>query len=361
MKNILIHTACCLLLVCTGCGHEAHHKHETISLAVSKPLRKETEITREHVCQIHSIQHIELRALEKGYVQDIHVDEGQMVEKGTLLFEVMPRLYKAEYMKAKAEVDAAQIEYENTEQLRKKNIVALSELKIAKAKLDKATAELALAQVHLDFTQIKAPFDGIMGRLHVRNGSLVEEGELLTTLSDNHNMWVYFNVPEAEYLELQRGTLHDNQHAEVELRMANNETYKYPGTITAIEADFNNETGNIAFRATFPNPEDLLRHGQTGNVILKTPVKDALLIPQKATFEILDKRYVFVVDKDDKVHPRAISVVAELPDLFLVGEELSEEDTILIDGLRKVRDGSTIHPQFIPPKTVVAQLKVYAE
>ncbi len=350
----------CILSIVSGCGHSGHHHEGKGKFAVTSPLKQTTTLTRDYVCQIHSIRHIELRALEKGYLEEIFVDEGQYVHKGDMLFQVVPRMYRAELDRAQAEYDAAKIEYENTEKLKQKNIVATSELNLAKAKLDKAQAELSLAEVHLDFTKIKAPFNGITGRLHVREGSLIEEGELLSTLSDNDEMWVYFNVPEVEYLEYKNDPRHEHD-ADVKLLMANNQPYARKGKITAIEADFNNETGNIAFRATFPNPDKLLRHGQTGTVLLETPVHDAMLIPQKATFEILDKRYVYTVDKDNKIVSKQISVVAELPDVFVVGDELSEKDTILLEGLRKVRDGDTITPRKEKPAAVLASLRVYAE
>ncbi|MCB0330726.1 MAG: efflux RND transporter periplasmic adaptor subunit [Bdellovibrionales bacterium] len=360
MRQFSILVGICALLIQSGCSPRETHHEEALKLQVTSPLRENTSITRPYVSQIRSIQHIELRALEKGYVQEVFMDEGQVVKEGQMLFQIMPQMYNAELNKAHAEFEFAEIEYENTERLKKDNVIAPSELNLAKAKLDQAQAELALAQVHVDFTKVQAPFNGISGRLHVRKGSLVEEGELLTTLSDNSSMWVYFNMPEAEYLEFQRrvGTNHET---EVELMMANHELYQHPGKITAIEADFNNETGNIAFRATFPNPEGILRHGQTGTVLLKTPLDDALLIPQKATFEILDKRYVFVVDKRNKIRSKPISVVAEMPDLFAIGDELSEKNTILLEGLRKVRDGDSIVPDIKEPKAVLASLKVYAE
>lgn len=116
---------------------------------------------------------------------------------------------------------------------------------MAKAKLDKAKAELSLAQVHLGFTEIRAPFDGIIDRFHVRLGSLVEEGDLLTNLSDNSKMWVYYNVPESEYLDYKAKA--DNSKPKVNLLMANNKTFDYPGVVETIEGEFNNETGNIAF------------------------------------------------------------------------------------------------------------------
>ncbi|MCI5064870.1 efflux RND transporter periplasmic adaptor subunit [bacterium] len=352
--------AAAIIVLMTACHQKEHHREHIRELLTTHPVRQNISVPRDYVCQIRSIQHIELRALEKGYIEKIHIDEGQLVEEGSKLFQVMPRLYRAEYEKAKAEHDFAHIEYENTAALQKKNIVAPTELLLARAKLKEAEANLTLAQVHLDFTAITAPFSGITGRFHVRKGSLVEEGELLTTLSDNSEMWVYFNVPEAEYLEYKRETGR-NHHQAVKLVMANQEEYEQVGKITAIEADFNNETGNIAFRATFPNPERILRHGQTGNVILETALDEAILIPQKATFEILDKRFVYVVDEENTVRARAISVLAELPDLFVIEDGITEEETILLAGLRKVRDGHVIKPRFQDPAKVMAGLQVYAE
>lgn len=345
----------------SSCEHkENHHNTEETKYLVTSPIKKDTLTTRQYVCQIHSIQHIELRALERGYLENIYVDEGQFVKKGQLMFQIMPRLYQAELDRAKAETNYAEIEYQNTKRLAESNVVAPNELALAKAKLDKAKAELALAQVHLDFTQVRAPFDGIMDHFYVRLGSLVEEGELLTTLSDNHEMWIYFNVPEAEYLDYKQKVKKDSI-MDVTLMMANNILFEYGGKVTTIEADFNNETGNIAFRATFPNPKGLLRHGETGNILLNAPLKNALLIPQKTTYEILDKKYVFVIDEDNIVRSRQIIVGAELPHIYEVKSGLKETDRILLEGLRKVKDGDKISPDFQDPAVVLTQLDLYAE
>ena len=130
---------------------------------------------------------------------------------------------------------------------------------------------------------------------------------------------------------------------QVQLLMANDEVFDQPGKVETIEADFNNETGNIAFRATFPNPEGLLRHGETGKILMTVPLKNALLIPQKATFEVLDKKYVFVVDKNNVVHQREITIGAEMPDLYVVSKRPRRaDDKILLEGLRKVKDGDKI-------------------
>jgi membrane fusion protein (multidrug efflux system) len=244
--------------------------------------------------------------------------------------------------------------------LAESNVVAPSELALAEAKYEKAQAELALAQVHLDFTQVRAPFDGIMDYFQVRLGSLVEEGELLTTLSDNRQLWVYFNVPESEYLDYQSKVRKDSV-INVRMMMANNKEFAHKGKVTAIEADFNAATGNIAFRATFPNPERLLRHGETGNIIIDSPLKNVLLIPQKATFEILDKKYVFVVGEDNTIHSRQITIGAELPHLFEVKSGLKESEKILLEGLRRVKEADKIVPEFIEPRKASSELKLHAE
>lgn len=352
-----------LLLCYTGCTSKKHKGEETkaeTKFLVTSPLKKDTTITREYVCQIHSIQHIELRTLEKGYLQRIYVDEGQFVRKGQLMFQIMPTIYNAELQKAKAEVNFVDIEYQNTKILSDSNIVSKNELALAKAKLDKAKAEMTLAQIHVGFTEIKAPFDGIMDRFQVRLGSFLDEGELLTSLSDNSKMWVYFNVPEAEYLDY-ISTARAGEKTPVTLMMANNKQFEYPGVVETIEADFNNETGNIAFRATFPNPKSILRHGETGNIQMHTVLNKALLIPQKATFEVLDKKYVFVVDKNGLVKSRQIIIGEELPHLYVVRKGLREGEKILLEGLRKVRDKDKISYNYVDPNSAMSQLELYAE
>lgn len=360
MRKTLMLAGVSAMLFHTACTKEIEEKKEETKFLATSPLKKDTTITREYVCQIHAIQHIEVRALEKGYLEKIYVDEGQFVKKGHLMFQIMPLIYNAELQKAQAEANFAEIEYQNTKQLSEKNVVSPNELALAKAKLDKAKAEVALAQTHLQFTEIKAPFDGIMDHFQVRLGSLINEGDLLTTLSDNSEMWVYFNVPEAEYLNYKTNVTEENL-LKVNLLMANNQLFGYPGVVKAIEADFNNETGNIAFRATFPNPKGLLRHGETGNVEMTVPLKNAIIIPQKSTYEVLEKKYVFVIDKDNVVHSREITIASEMPDLYVIKSGLTENERILLEGIRKVKDNEKIAYQYEDPKTVLPKLKVYVE
>lgn len=348
-----------LLALCMWACHPPHEKHEEAGVfAVTTPLRKDVELTREYVAQVHAIQHIEVRAQERGYLTGIFVDEGHRIEEGTKMFQIMPLLYRAELHRAEAEADMASIEYKNTKMLADKDIVSSAELALAAAKLNRARAELELAQTHMQFTEIRAPFTGLMDRFEVRLGSLVEEGDLLTTLSDNRTLWIYFNVPEAEYLEYEADP---EQAMVVGFKMANGKMFDQEGKVETIVADFDNTTGNIAFRATFPNPTGLLRHGETGNIVVTTKYPDARLIPQKATFEILDRRYVFVVDDDGVVHSRPVSVAAELPHAFIVDGGLDDGDRVLLEGLRKVQDGKHVEVKFEEPTEVFAQLDYHAE
>lgn len=360
MRRILMFMGLCTLLCYTGCGPAKEEHTEEVTFLATGPLKMDTTVTKDYVCQIHSIQHIELRALEKGYLQKIYVDEGQFIKQGQVMFQIMPMIYQAEQQKAQAEVSLAEIEYQNTKALADSNVVSKNELALAKARLDKAKAELSLAQTHLQFTEIKAPFNGYMDHFQVRLGSLVNEGDLLTTLSDNSKMWVYFNVPEAEYLDYKSKVKKDSM-MQVDLLMANNELFPYKGIVETIEADFNNETGNIAFRATFPNPDLLLRHGETGNIRVTSELKNALLIPQKATYEILDKKYVFVIDKNNVVHQRQITIAHELTHIYAVRSGLKEGDKILLEGLRSVKQNQKIRYKYIDPKSAIAHLSLYAE
>src|SRR5271157_5057205 len=188
---------------------ESHQEHQKI--VVTSPEAKDVIITQPYVCQIHSQRHIEVRALEDGYLEEILVSEGQAVKKGDVMFKIKPTLYKAKLDAELAEAHLAELEYNNTEKLfKEKAVVSQNEVLLFKAKLDRAKAKADLAQAEFDFTNVTAPFDGIVDRLHEQLGSLIKERDILTTLSDNSVMWVYFNVPEAKYLEYMASLKQDN-------------------------------------------------------------------------------------------------------------------------------------------------------
>src|SRR5690606_4822103 len=133
----------------------------------------------------------------------------------------------------------------------------------SQAKFEQAKAQVALAKLHLSFTEIRAPFSGTIDRIPRKLGSLIDEGELLTSLSDNSHVFAYFNVSEPEYLEYKSTTKKSDPRIKVSLLLANNKLFPYEGVVETIESEFDSETGNIAFRATFPNPDDLLKLDQT--------------------------------------------------------------------------------------------------
>jgi membrane fusion protein (multidrug efflux system) len=240
-------------------------RDEARKVTVGTVESKAVTLTQRYVCQIHSHHHIEVRALQAGYLEAITIQEGQAVKEGDLMFKVIPILYQKKADAEGAGAKVAQLEYNSTKKRYEDKVVTQNEVLLHEARLAKATAQAELASAQLGFATIKAPFDGIVDRLRHQQGSLVEEGETLTTLSDNSLMWVYFNVPESRYLEYQSAKI--DQHKDdlkIELVLANGETFDQPGQLGAIGADFNHENGNISFRADFPNPDRLLRHGQTG-------------------------------------------------------------------------------------------------
>ncbi len=327
-------------------------KHQKI--VVTSPRAKDIIITQQYVCQIHSHHHIKVRSLQKGYLEEIPVKEGQVVKKGAVLFKILPTLYKAKLDAELAEALLAELEFKNTKKLYEQKVIGPQEVALYEAKLARARAKAELAKAELNFTEVRAPFDGRIGRQHEQQGSLVKEGDVLTTLSDNSVLWVYFNVPEIRYLEYKANP---GKEWKIELVLANGSKFAdsntgkvIAGKISANEADFNNESGTVTFRADFPNPEDLLRNGMTGKVLIHRTLTNAIVIPQRATFEILDQRYVYVVDKGGLVHQRKIIVQNEVGDLFVVTKGVGVDDRIILEGIRQVRDGEKVEYEFRPPK-----------
>jgi membrane fusion protein (multidrug efflux system) len=306
--------------------------------------------------------------MDSGYLEPIAIREGQVVKKGDLLFKIKPVLYETKRDAEKAEANLARLEYEFTEQLVEKKAVSDKQALLYAARRDRAKANADKAQAELDFTDVKAPFDGIVDRLHEQQGSLIKEGDILTTLSDNSKMWVYFNVPERAYLEYMASVKRDKDEQKIELWLANHNKFPQKCEQVIVEAQFNNETGNIPFRADFPNPpitpgqqDRLLRHGQTGTIWIHRALKNALVIPQRATFELLDKRYVWVIGEDDKAKQRLITIKHELEDTFVINSGLDVKDKIVLEGVREVHEGGKVEYEFLMPEEALTNQKFHAE
>ncbi len=365
-----------LALLAAGCAKKqadsGHHEEAPQAVVLTTASVMSVPTTQAYVCRMQSRRHIEIRALNEGYLKEIPVQEGQAVTAGERLYELYPVLYRTKLDAEKAELRLAEINLQNTEQLAGRGFVSPPELARATAERDRAKAKVDRATAEVGFTNIFAPFDGIVGRQLMQQGSLIEVGDTLTTLSDNAVMWAYFNVPEADYLRFKssRGAGNTNSArtldlpgATIQLRLANGQLFdRNAATTLTVESEFNKETGNIEFRADFPNPTGLLRHGQTGTLLINQKLSGALVIPQRATFEILDRRYIFVVDEKDVPHQREISVARELEDIYVIRAGLSAGERFVLDGVRQVHDGEHLaRTKTLPPGEAVKNLKYDAE
>jgi membrane fusion protein (multidrug efflux system) len=309
------------------------------------------------VGKIFAHHHINVCALASGIIGEVPVKEGQAVKKGDVLFRVLPTLSQARLDAEQAEVRIAQLELDNAKKLFAQSVVGRQEVTLHAAKLAKAQAKAKLAAAELNFTVVRAPFDGLIGRLKEQQGSAVKAGDVVTTLSDTSVVWVYYNVPEARYLEYAADRKRMKEGPPIELVLANGRKYPRAGKLGAIEAPLESNTGGITFRADFPNPDGLLRHGQTGTVLIHRTLKGAVVIPQRATFEALGRQYVWVVGEDHVVHQRPITIGHETGDLFVVESGLGASDTIIVEGVRQVRDGDKIEYEFRKPSEVIENPK----
>ena len=342
-----------LCLITASCKSEKEFENKIETYKVTSPLVRDAHYSNDYVADIHSVKYVEVRSKVKGYLEQRYVDEGQTVKHGQLLFalnasEFEKKLQQANaaYKNALADLKAAEVDLGNVKRLVEKNIVSKTELDVSNAKIAalQADVEQALAnkeqvELQLGFTKIKAPYDGVINRIPKKVGSLIEEGDMLTSISNNQEVFAYFNVSELDYLNyLGSG----EQTKTVSLKLANNADYGYQGKIETIESEFDKVTGNIAFRARFPNPDDLLKHGASGKVVIHKQLKNALHIAQKSTFEIQDKLYVFVVKADGSVEQRNIIPKLRLTDFYVVESGLSENEKIVFEGVENMKAGNKI-------------------
>lgn len=344
----------------SACSTSKENKIEEGKYPVTNPLIIDTVFTSEYVADIQSLQNVEIRARVKGYIEEVHVDEGKLVKAGQTLFSISSQHYKEELIKAKAlvksaiaDAKSAELEVRNAQILLDKNVVSKTELEMAQSKWDAANAKVdeaksneTTAALNLSLTDIKAPFDGVINRIPYKAGSLVDEGALLTSISNNKEVFAYFKVSEKEYLDF-ISRKNSNEKNLVSLVLANDQPYSVKGTIETVEGEFDKATGNIAFRARFANPDDILKHGSSGKILLKRELKNALLIPQKSTFEVQENIYVFVTDKNNIVQLRKITTPFRLSQLYVVGSGLLSEDKFIYEGIQKIKEGDKIVPETV--------------
>ena len=320
-----------------------------------------TTLEHDYAGHLEAVQNVEVRARISGYLDKILVDEGKAVSKGQVMFKLSDAEYQVEIAQANASLESAQaqaqsaqVEMGRTKLLVDKDIISASELKLANAKIaaaqasiDQAKAALSNARLRVAMTSIKAPFNGIINRIPYKVGSLIEQGTLLTTVSDISQIYAYFNVSEKEYLAFIKKRRDPTKTAtsEVDLVLADDSHYPYPGKIETTETVFEGNSGTIAFRAKFPNPKQLLRHGATGKITLDTDVNDALLVPQKAVFEVQDKNFVYVVDANNQVKARSFVPRSRIDQFYIVQSGLQAGERIVYEGTQNIKDGMKIVPK----------------
>jgi RND family efflux transporter MFP subunit len=348
------------ILFLYSCSTKNAEETKLEKFSVASPLITDTTYIKEYVADIHSIQNVEIRAKAQGFLETIHTDEGQYVKEGQLLFSIGGQQYRQELLKAQsalassvADAKAAEVELSNVKTLVEKNIVSQTEQDLAQAKLEALKAKIEEAKAHeastnlqLSFAQVRAPFSGFINRIPNKAGSLLEEGALLTTISNNKEVFVYFNLSEKDYLDYVTATP-EAKPTEATLLLANNTLYHHKGKVETIESEFEKSTGNIAFRARFPNPNQILKHGGSGKILLTTTLRNVTLIPQKSTFEIQGNIYVFVVDKENKVQMRKIVPTHALPQLYVISSGLLPDEKFIYEGIQRVREGDKIEIQVV--------------
>jgi RND family efflux transporter MFP subunit len=351
---MLIGIFICLLSACSS-EKENTQKNETAqSYPVISPALIDTVYTKDYVAEIQSVQNVEIRSKTKGIIEKVWVDEGKFVAAGQTIYSINNSALRVELAKAEsqiktilAEKKTLEIELENTKKLVENKIVSKSEQAMVESKI--ATNDAQIEEIKTDiegiklqmsYSQIKAPFSGILNRHLLKTGSLVEENTPLTSISNNNEVFAYFNVSEREYLDFV-AKKRTNNLEKVDLILANGENYPFKGIIETIEGEFNQETGNIAFRARFANPEKVLRHGATGKIRLNQNVKGAVIIPQKVTIEVQDKTYIYVVNAQNIVEQRAIVPIVRLDNMYIV-EGVNQSDKIIYEGIQTIKVGDKV-------------------
>lgn len=318
------------------------------------PLEKtSTTLLAEYPTTLEGVVDIEIRPKVDGYIEKIFVDEGQEVKKGQVLFKLETQTATQDAAAAKARVDAAQVEVTRLIPLVERNIISDVQLQTAKANLASAKSTYQSIIAQINYATITSPVNGIIGTIPYRLGSYVnsQTAQPLTRVSDISTMYAYFSLNEKDQLDLlmsAEGKSFKDKIAQmpaVNLVLSNEKVYNQTGKIETFSGQANTQTGSFNVRASFPNSEKILRSGNTGMVQIPTNLKDVIVIPQKATMEMQNKRLAFVVDKESKVKAVPIKV-REVPggSFYVVDEGLTTNDQLIIEGVGILTEGTEIKP-----------------
>lgn len=332
--------------------------------------QQSTKLFKDYPAKLEGQQTVEIRSKIAGYIDKIMVDEGAFVKRGQVLFrlnandiQATVRSAEAQVKVAEADVNSARINMEKTKPLVEKNIISKFELesvesvlKSKEAQMAQAKANLENAKANLQYTMITSPAEGIIGTFPYRVGSLVSSAtaEPLTTVSNTVKVYAYFSLNEKEFLAMTKGLEGKNLQEkfaklpEVSLVLADNSVYGQSGRIETASGLINQQTGAVNVRATFPNEEGILRSGGSGSVRIPQLIDSALIIPQKTTYELQGKHFVYVVGADNKVHNTEIEVLTgNLKDSYIVTSGLNAGDKIVLEGIASLRNDTEIKPKLV--------------
>jgi len=358
-------------------GPQAIAAYKTITL---QPIT--ATLTTDYPASLQGLQNIEIRPKVDGFVEGIYVDEGTIVKKGQLLFKIKAPQYEQEVrtaeagiQTAQADVNTANLQVNKVKPLVEKDIISHFELESAQyalqtkqAALAQAKAALANAKVNLGYTTITSPVNGVIGSLPYKLGSLVNSttADPLTTVYNTATVYAYFAMNEKQLLDFSRDSSSTgtslksklNNMPRVSLQLSDGSTYEHTGKVETINGLINTNTGSANFRAAFANPKGLLRTGASATVRIPALVKSAIVVPQNVTYELQDKRFVYVVDNQNKVKNVAITTMENTPgQYFIITGGVKSGDKIIAESVNNLKDGTEIKPADVNASVVYKDLK----
>lgn len=364
MKKIALWVLTAVML--TSCGSKSNKMGEASNdFAVETIQTTTADLKTSYPATIKGMQDIEIRPKVSGYLVKLLVDEGATVRKGQPLFLIDSEQYRATVKAAKAQIRVCRaniatqkLTVDNKRMLFKQNIISSYDLKMAEntlasyeAQLAAAEAQLQSAQDNLRWCTVTSPADGVVGSIPYRVGSLVsgQSAEALTTVSNISKMYVYFSMTEKQLLALTREAGGVNAAIKkmpaVSLVLSDGTTYSQSGTISTVSGVIDPSTGSVQMRATFDNAQHILRSGGTGSILIPTHASDAVMVPQSATFDVQDKKFVYVVNADKTVATREITVLPQNNgQTYVVASGLRAGERIVVDGVNQLKNGQKINP-----------------
>jgi membrane fusion protein (multidrug efflux system) len=352
------------MLLLSACNGKQKQQETPITVfKTTKVAKSDITLESKYNATIRGRQDVEVYPQVSGTLQKILVTEGQNVKKGQSMFiidqvpfQAALNTAEAALKSAQAQEATAQLSYDSRKQLFDQQVVSEFDLQTAHNSLLSAKAAVAQAQAQvinarnsLSYTVVKSPADGVVGILPYRQGALVGPSipQSLTTVSDNNQMWVYFSMNEAQFLQLTRenGSVEKaiEEMPDVNLQLVDGTMYNLPGRVESASGVVDRATGSVQLRAVFDNPSHILHSGSTGKVIIPIVFKDALTIPTTAAVQIQDKFRVMVVDANGIAHSKIISVHPQNDGKqFIVTEGLEAGTEVVAEGANMVKDDQKV-------------------